>query len=640
MKPEDSSLNLDFYRKLVRTYVDLHQYGTAYFWADKVVSLSNEDPKDLYWLAQCMYLMKQYHRAAHLILSRGLDKTHMLCHYLAARCLLEAGELEEALSVLQDLETDCNTNVTSSYAASGDSLVKDTPANIRSSMLYLKGCVYEALDNRGLASQCYKQALQCDVHCVEAFEALVQHQMLSSSEERELLESLPMARQCPSKNEQAILHFLYECRMKKYDRPAPPNPCITTKNVTAMSPTSSSIPAVPPAALQALAANPDVATWKAERHYYNCDHRECSRITESVLKRDPCRPGCLPVHIACMVEMNKSNELFYLAHRLVDLYPRMAISWFAVGCYYYIIGKNDLARSYLGKATTLEKPFGPAWLAYGHSFAADREHDQAITAYFKASQLMKGCHLPLLYIGLECGLTSNIPLALKFFSQARMIAPEDPFVIHEMGVVAFQNQDYTAAEEHFLEALNRVREGRSNLVSTSSGPPPLPPDRWEPLLNNLGHVCRKLRKYDEALEYHRQALVLSPLNSSTYTAIGYVQALQCRPADAVESLHKALGLRPDDTFATTMLGYVVDRLAGESSLPSHEDSLTLNEDSEHGDVITDSPSCTIPVTPTSRNQTGDAKPLEMVTPNDTLNQESLLEVEMQDSSAQTHDGSS
>ena len=34
--------------------------------------------------------------------------------------------------------------------------------------------------------------------------------------------------------------------------------------------------------------------------------------------------------------------------------------------------------------------FGPAWLAYGHSFALENEHDQAMAAYFKACQLMKG----------------------------------------------------------------------------------------------------------------------------------------------------------------------------------------------------------------------------------------------------------
>lgn len=46
----------------------------------------------------------------------------------------------------------------------------------------MKGKVLEAMDNRGLASECYKQALQCDVHCFEAFDALIQHHMLTATE--------------------------------------------------------------------------------------------------------------------------------------------------------------------------------------------------------------------------------------------------------------------------------------------------------------------------------------------------------------------------------------------------------------------------------------------------------------------------
>lgn len=56
----------------------------------------------------------------------------------------------------------------------------------------------------------------------------------------------------------------------------------------------------------------------------------------------------------------------------------------------YCLGKQDPARRYLSKATLVDGMFGAAWLAYGHSFAADNEHDQAMAAYFKASQLMKG----------------------------------------------------------------------------------------------------------------------------------------------------------------------------------------------------------------------------------------------------------
>lgn len=58
--------------------------------------------------------------------------------------------------------------------------------------------------------------------------------------------------------------------------------------------------------------------------------------------------------------------------------------------------------------------------------------------YVKLSNIFR-CHLPMLYIGLEYGLTNNSKLAERFFGQALSIAPEDPFVIHEVGVVAFQN---------------------------------------------------------------------------------------------------------------------------------------------------------------------------------------------------------
>ena len=42
------------------------------------------------------------------------------------------------------------------------------------------------------------------------------------------------------------------------------------------------------------------------------------------------------------------------------------------------------------KATCLNRSFSPAWLALGHSFAQESEHDQATSAYFTSAQIMKG----------------------------------------------------------------------------------------------------------------------------------------------------------------------------------------------------------------------------------------------------------
>ena len=101
-----------------------------------------------------------------------------------------------------------------------------------------------------------------------------------------------------------------------------------------------------------------------------------------------------------------------------------------------------------------------------------------------------------------------------------------------------------------LKALNHVRSVKQSTLSSN----------WESLLNNLGHTARKLGKLEESLAYHQQALVLKPMASSTYAAIGFVQTLMQRFFDAVESFHKALSLRRDDAFSTTMLNNVMEHL--------------------------------------------------------------------------------
>uniref|UniRef100_A0A8K9V3B3 Cell division cycle 16 homolog (S. cerevisiae) n=1 Tax=Oncorhynchus mykiss TaxID=8022 RepID=A0A8K9V3B3_ONCMY len=556
------TMNLDRLRQRVRHYIDQQQYQSALFWADKIASLSHEDPQDIYWLAQCLYLTSQYHRASHALRSRKLDQ-------------YAAKEFQQALDIL-DMEEPASKKLLDQSVKEDHGIQQSpkdwemSPASIDSSICLLRGKIYDAMDNRPLATSSYKEALKLDVYCFEAFDLLTSHHMLTAQEEKDFLDSLPLSQQC-TEEEDELLHFLFENKLKKYNKPSD---------------------MVVPEMVNGLQDNLDVVVSIAERHYYNCDFKMCYKLTSMVMVKDPFHANCLPVHIGTLVELSKANELFYLSHKLVDLYPNNPVSWFAVGCYYLMVGhKNEHARRYLSKATTLERTYGPAWIAYGHSFAVESEHDQAMAAYFTAAQLMKGCHLPLLYIGLEYGLTNNSKLAERFFSQALSIAPEDPFVMHEVAVVAFQNGDWKTAEKLFLDAMDKIK-AIGNEVTV---------DKWEPLLNNLGHVCRKLkgllrggtahnnvwnaikhmvppillqplpgahppqlRKYDQALEYHRQALVLIPQHASTYSVIGYVHSLMGDFESAIDYFHTALGLKRDDTFSVTMLGHCIEMYIGDT----------------------------------------------------------------------------
>jgi anaphase-promoting complex subunit 6 len=69
---------------------------------------------------------------------------------------------------------------------------------ILGSIYLLKGRILEALDNRALASEAFKEALRVDAYCIEAFRALISHEILTAEEERELLAAIPIASQSDS----------------------------------------------------------------------------------------------------------------------------------------------------------------------------------------------------------------------------------------------------------------------------------------------------------------------------------------------------------------------------------------------------------------------------------------------------------
>lgn len=111
-RPEQQSTDIDSYRKLVSQLSSLRRYKSALFWAEKVAVLSNFNPKDVYQLAQCMFMLKEYNRAAHVIKSSGLEKTNLLCLTLLVECLYDSKDYEEALNLLTSIEIeDLNTSL-------------------------------------------------------------------------------------------------------------------------------------------------------------------------------------------------------------------------------------------------------------------------------------------------------------------------------------------------------------------------------------------------------------------------------------------------------------------------------------------------------------------------------------------------
>ncbi|CAG0893647.1 unnamed protein product, partial [Darwinula stevensoni] len=521
-----------------------HQIQSAIFWADKAVDLSDGDVNDVYFLAHCYYLNKEFYRAAHLMDSWKSTHADKRCCYLGALCLFESGDPQGALNILD-----------ASFITPSSSRSLKIMPRLNSSWRVLRGKCLEAIGNKDAGVQEYKVALQEDVTCIDALQALMasrhltpdqgssrSHPLWSSCDhvfswfpspsEQDLIESLDM-KKCFGTALGDMGESLYLVELSRHGKQNKEE-----NKGDGMPPPLLSVPS----SLQPLfdKGNIDLKTILAARLFHHAHPAQALELTQQVLKKDPYHMGVLPIHIACLVELKKSPDLFYLAHQLVDQFPTQAESW-----------------RYLQKTTSMKKSLGEAWLLYGHAFASESEHDQAMAAYFKAYQSMKGCHLPLLYVGLEYGLTNAPRMAESFFKQALDIAPWDPYALSEMGSIAFHSGQHEKAERLLREALVQVE--------ASCEKHPIP-DTWEPLFNNLGHVYRKLVKYDEALQYHSKALLLRPRNASTLSAIGFIHALKGEMNEAIEYLHRALGLRPDDTFSTSLLNTCLEIVLASDSL--------------------------------------------------------------------------
>jgi anaphase-promoting complex subunit 6 len=560
-------------RAVVQDSLGKHLYENAIFFADKLVTLSRGDPDDVYRLAQAYVFTKQHRRALHVLNSTKQAKASSRFRYLTAKCLAECQELDECLVMLDE---EALKAVQAEGAASTDGQV-----SMLSAMQLLRGSVYESQENWPLAARCYTAALQADALCYEALDRLVNNHMISTSEQRDLLAELEPRLQ-GAENEWLLL--FYRCKLdseygkvlaEAYEANDPNTTPYGGSNgeeedeavLTGATGDGDGDGDGEGRVVLDLRDNSDMLTAAAEYAYGHDDFRRCYQLSCRVLQKDPFQKHVLPVHVCSMMRLDYHSELFYLAHQLVEEYPGAAVSWYAVGCYYHMIGDFENARRYFSKSTTIDHRFAPAWVGFGHAFAAQDESDQAMAAYRTASRLFPGSHIPWLGIGMEYLRTNHLHLALQYIRQAQEICPVEPLVLHELGVLHYLNGEYDEAVSYFVQVAENCQEYDETVR--------------EPSIFNLGHAYRKKREFDNAAHWYRAALAINPRVASTYSALGFTLHLKGDLDAAIELYHQSLSLKPDDTFTCEMLSEAlkdtldvgdVNELGGSSAGPSRASS--------------------------------------------------------------------
>ncbi|KAK0927437.1 anaphase-promoting complex subunit Cut9 [Friedmanniomyces endolithicus] len=226
----------------------------------------------------------------------------------------------------------------------------------------------------------------------------------------------------------------------------------------------------------------------------------------------------------------------------------------AIGTYYLSTSRIPEARSYFSKASLMDPHFGPAWIGFAHTFAAEGESDQAIAAYSTAARLFQGTHLPQLSLAMQQIQLDNLAIAREYLTGAYNMCKTDPLLINELGVCAYKEGDLDSAIRSFDLALKITEENGA------------PPRQSREARLNLAHALRKSGRFTEALEQFDEVIRLGLREAGVFAAKGLVLLELERAFGATVALHEGLAISPQDPVAGELLARALGLLEGEGVL--------------------------------------------------------------------------
>ncbi len=513
---------------LIDKYLSLNLYKNALFYAEKSLNFSlNHEMKsiseNIFTLAKCLYLNKEYSRCVNLIQKYNMVYFNLNFLILIGQALYNCEDYESLISFLEKEPITFESP-----------LKNKSDTQILHSIRYLLiGKAYEMQENKQPAIRNYLLSLQYDPNNIEAFDILLNHQLLNLESKNNLLPTLSFS------NDN---YWLYDYFKSKIDD----NIYMTEKSDIEIKENENEEKAN---VMDILYKNEDQDLMKmeAEKYFIARDYTNTFNKLRKINEEDFYNLEIIPMLCSCMIELNKVGELYSLAYKLANNCGDKYISWYAVGCYYYSIKKYDLSRKYFLKCNQLNKNFPEGWIALGNSYAGQDESDQALNAYRTCLRLFPGCHYSNLYIGMEFIRTNNFKTAFITFQNALLLSVNDPLIYNEIGVVYYKQRQFDEAEKFFLKGVS-ICNNEDRSITTQT------------LILNLGHCYKKMKRFKEALQLYIKLYCIDSRNIDVLNAIGTTLAFLGNNNLALEYLHKANFIKSNDNYSIGMINKCINNI--------------------------------------------------------------------------------
>lgn len=544
-------------KNLITKNISLHLYRNALFYAEKclVISLThdiNSISDNIYMLAKCLFLNKEYSRCVNLIQKYNVIYYNINFLILYGQALFNCDDYD---GVILYLEKDSISFESQSIDDENNDI-----KSMHSIRHLLIGKAYEMKENKQPAIRNYLLALKNDLENIEAFDILINHQLLNTSEKQQLLNTLNfnqnncwlndyykskindnifMTYKSDVEIDLGINKIINEINSENNSK------CKRENNMEDINYNNISTINI----MDVLYKNNDqsLMLMEAEKMFMARDYTNTYKKLKKINEDDFYNLELIPMLCSSMIELNKIVDLYSLAYKLGNNCNDKFIPWYAVGCYYYAIKKYEISRKYFLKCNQLNKNFPEGWVALGNSYAGEDESDQALNAYRTCLRLFPGCHYSNLYIGMEFVRTNNLKTALIAFQNALQLSQNDPLIYNEIGVVYYKQHIYEEAQNYFIKGIKMCSEDD---VSSA----------YQTLMINLGHTYRKLKKLKAALEVYMKLYYIDSKNVDVLNGIGFVLSLIGKYNYALDYFHQANFIQSNDSFSITMINKCINEI--------------------------------------------------------------------------------
>ena len=238
----------------------------------------------------------------------------------------------------------------------------------------------------------------------------------------------------------------------------------------------------------------------------------------------PARMEDLDLYSTCLWHLKKDVELSFLAHELIDVNRLTPQAWIIVGNTFALQREHDQAIKCFKRATQLDPKFAYAFTLQGHEHIANEEYDKALGAYRNAIAA-KNRHYNAWY---------------------------------GLGRVYEKQGKFDVAEQHYRTAAS-INPYHAVLICC------------------VGSVLEKLKKPQQALDQYTRSLELDPKSSlARFRKAKVLMALQY-PDIALGELVLLKDIAPDDANVHFQLGRVYKMLRQKGNSIKHfTTALTLD----------------------------------------------------------------